>query len=594
MTNPTTDDSQNASPDTTITVGDYVRSFDFPDSPRGAGHYYEGVIVAVVQRAETFTFTSADGFEAQVNYGDCDHYAIRVTRRVWDGEPLAPRALYVFPPVNGTAKLFGGVCHGVTRISALEHLTNAQLDKALIVETDNAQRAGADTTPHLDRLFAERERRCRASWERICAPLPLPHDDQTDQGQVAPASPAASEHQNDLTDVPAAACRVCGGWTPMGGCSQHANATTPVMGRTGCTCHAPQVDLDTPRQTIATVDRRDGTWSRAHYPLIDGEPTPIERATDSADRENQAEGWRRFVPVLWNATQREHVADAQAVKVPHKRLIIFRASWSDLGSEPDRLVLARNEGAAINVIEAASPGVCQPAYGFTLTVEPDTLPPTTPTDDSPQDAQDAPQHAGDDTSADDQADAPASDSDPLAGLDLLCRAATRDDWRRWEREYQAPTVTSSKGDGGYVVKVDGEPVGVLINRGRSVSPRWCFTPRDGQPWTTITAPTKADAMTKINAAAVITTEIARLRQLEADVCEEASLTYRDPCADVVLTDNGDHLFLSYDGAGFDWFSPEADMHASDRTRCHLSAGLDRLGLIFEDYSTWALSVYLNG
>jgi hypothetical protein len=52
---------------------------------------------------------------------------------------------------------------------------------------------------------------------------------------------------NDTTNIPAAACPRCGGWTAMGGCSQHSNAVTPVHGRTGCVCRGgnppPTADL---------------------------------------------------------------------------------------------------------------------------------------------------------------------------------------------------------------------------------------------------------------------------------------------------------------------------------------------------------------
>ena len=47
-----------------------------------------------------------------------------------------------------------------------------------------------------------------------------------------------STHRNDTSAVPAAACRTCGGWRSSGGMAQHAHETTPVMGRTGCTCNA--------------------------------------------------------------------------------------------------------------------------------------------------------------------------------------------------------------------------------------------------------------------------------------------------------------------------------------------------------------------
>ena len=41
---------------------------------------------------------------------------------------------------------------------------------------------------------------------------------------------------NDLSTVPAAACRCCGGWTGCGGMSQYRNSAERVLGRTGCYC----------------------------------------------------------------------------------------------------------------------------------------------------------------------------------------------------------------------------------------------------------------------------------------------------------------------------------------------------------------------
>ena len=42
-------------------------------------------------------------------------------------------------------------------------------------------------------------------------------------------------HRNNITEIPAAACGFCGGWTNFGGMGHHAKTTTPVLGRTGCT-----------------------------------------------------------------------------------------------------------------------------------------------------------------------------------------------------------------------------------------------------------------------------------------------------------------------------------------------------------------------
>lgn len=49
-----------------------------------------------------------------------------------------------------------------------------------------------------------------------------------------------TKHTNDLTNIPAAACFVCGGWTGHGGMSQHRDTTTPVLDRVGCT--GPHMD----------------------------------------------------------------------------------------------------------------------------------------------------------------------------------------------------------------------------------------------------------------------------------------------------------------------------------------------------------------
>ena len=39
---------------------------------------------------------------------------------------------------------------------------------------------------------------------------------------------------NDLTNIPAAACSRCGGWTGFGGMSQYSQTRLRVIGRTGC------------------------------------------------------------------------------------------------------------------------------------------------------------------------------------------------------------------------------------------------------------------------------------------------------------------------------------------------------------------------
>lgn len=89
-----------------IKVGDKVRSFDFPFGDFGRSLegedacYVEGVVEGVGEVIE-----------------GCPRYNIRVTRRVWGGIGEWVHGDYVFPPVNGTPRMLGGVCDGVERIS---------------------------------------------------------------------------------------------------------------------------------------------------------------------------------------------------------------------------------------------------------------------------------------------------------------------------------------------------------------------------------------------------------------------------------------------------------------------------------------------
>ena len=79
-----------------LRVGSKVRSFDFPHSREC---YVEGTI------------------EGYKKIEGCERYVIRVERKVWAGEEVEdPYDGHVFPPLNGTPKLFGGVCEGVEPI----------------------------------------------------------------------------------------------------------------------------------------------------------------------------------------------------------------------------------------------------------------------------------------------------------------------------------------------------------------------------------------------------------------------------------------------------------------------------------------------
>jgi hypothetical protein len=78
-----------------IQAGDKVRSYDF-EGRRDC--YVEGVV---------------SGFE---EVEGCNRYVLRAERRVIEGREVASEADTFYPPVNGTPRLFGGVCDGVELI----------------------------------------------------------------------------------------------------------------------------------------------------------------------------------------------------------------------------------------------------------------------------------------------------------------------------------------------------------------------------------------------------------------------------------------------------------------------------------------------
>jgi hypothetical protein len=83
----------------TIRVGDRVRSYDFPGV---TDCFVEGIVVGIGEEIE-----------------GCPRYRIRITGCVFQGRDVTDCSCpqeFVFPPVNGTPRLFGGVCSGVQRL----------------------------------------------------------------------------------------------------------------------------------------------------------------------------------------------------------------------------------------------------------------------------------------------------------------------------------------------------------------------------------------------------------------------------------------------------------------------------------------------
>lgn len=84
-----------------IGLGERVRSYDF-EGIRNC--YAEGVVEAITEPME-----------------GCRRYKLRVETRVLDGQSVAIDDPYVYPPLNGTPRTFGGITNCVERISDISN-----------------------------------------------------------------------------------------------------------------------------------------------------------------------------------------------------------------------------------------------------------------------------------------------------------------------------------------------------------------------------------------------------------------------------------------------------------------------------------------
>lgn len=85
-----------------------------------------------------------------------------------------------------------------------------------------------------------------------------------------------------------------------------------------------------------------------------------------------------------------------------------------------------------------------------------------------------------------------------------------------------------------------------------------------------------------------------IRERERKMGEEIGIEYRDPCADCRVIVEDDHVVLTYDGAGYDYFSYHSEFGGYTADRDALREALDELDgdIYFEDRNNWSLSVYV--
>jgi hypothetical protein len=96
-----------------------------------------------------------------------------------------------------------------------------------------------------------------------------------------------------------------------------------------------------------------------------------------------------------------------------------------------------------------------------------------------------------------------------------------------------------------------------------------------------------------------------IRQTERHLCTECGLKYVDPLADVRIRELDDHVEVTYDGSGYEYFSRESffedflgdrkiSFSPSEKWRRKIAEKIKdvRDDLYIEDATTWSFRVYV--
>lgn len=85
----------------------------------------------------------------------------------------------------------------------------------------------------------------------------------------------------------------------------------------------------------------------------------------------------------------------------------------------------------------------------------------------------------------------------------------------------------------------------------------------------------------------IESTLENLRRINRELKEETGLQMDDPVSDVRLIEKEDHILMTYDGVGYDWFSYNC---AYKETRNSLFNKLEKAGFLVEDRNNWSLTI----
>ena len=96
---------------------------------------------------------------------------------------------------------------------------------------------------------------------------------------------------------------------------------------------------------------------------------------------------------------------------------------------------------------------------------------------------------------------------------------------------------------------------------------------------------------KKEAVEIVEKNLDNLREIYRKLEKKTGIELDDPVADVRIIEKDDHVLVTYDGAGYDWFSYNCEYGMKIRDR--LFTALEKEGFHAEDQNKWSLSIWEN-
>ena len=93
---------------------------------------------------------------------------------------------------------------------------------------------------------------------------------------------------------------------------------------------------------------------------------------------------------------------------------------------------------------------------------------------------------------------------------------------------------------------------------------------------------------KQRAVAIIENQLQKIREENEAMYEKMDLEADDPVRDCSVKEKDDHVLLTYDGAGYEYFSMYCEL---ETYRQNLISDLEDAGFLVEDRNNWSLTIW---